>query len=81
MTNTDVKSYADRIGRLEDEKETLTLDINEVYKEAEANGIDKKALRQAMRAKRKEIDVAHKIKVNEYLSDLGELPLFACPSS
>lgn len=77
QSNVSVKEYVDRIGRLEDEKETLTTDIKEIYEEAHANGVDKKALRQAIRAKRKEVDVEYKQKVNGYLEELGELPLFA----
>lgn len=77
VKNTDVKSFAERIGRLEDEKQTLSEDIAAIYAEADESGLDKKALRQAIRVKRKETDLSHKMKVNTYLEALGELPLFA----
>lgn len=78
IVNTgDVKEFAKRICLLEDEKDVLTQDINEIYSEADSKGLDKKALRQAIKAKRKEIELNHKKKVNEYLEALGEPTLFS----
>ncbi len=76
-TNVAVKEYAERICRLEDEKDTLGEDIKEIYTEAKAGGVDTKALKTAIRAKRKEVDLGYKQKVNGYLEELGELPLFS----
>lgn len=75
--NISVKDFAMRICNLEDEKEALNSDINEIYDEASENDIDKKALRQAVKAKRKEIDADYKQRVNDYLDELGEPKLFA----
>ncbi len=51
MTDTSVaadllKSFVERIERLEEEKAALASDIKEVYAEAKGNGFDTKALRK-----------------------------------
>ena len=57
-----VKSYLDRIERLEEEKSGLADDIRDVFAEAKSNGFDTKALRVVIRrrkmdaAKRQELD-------------------------
>ena len=44
-----LRQYADRIGRLNEEKKGLQSDITEVYAEAHSQGIDKKALREVVK--------------------------------
>lgn len=50
----DLKSYAERIARLEDEKAVLSEDIKEVYAEAKARGYDVKALRTVLSLRKKD---------------------------
>lgn len=53
MTTQDqLKSIVERIERLCEEKDTISLDIREVYAEAHGNGFDKKALRSLIRLRR-----------------------------
>lgn len=47
-----LKSFIDRIERLEEERKSLTADIREVYSEAKGTGFDTKIMRQVI-AKRK----------------------------
>lgn len=47
-----LKSFIDRIERLNEEKSALTSDISEVYSEAKGSGFDTKIMRQVI-AKRK----------------------------
>lgn len=44
-----LKSFVERIERLEEEKSALSADIKEVYSEAKASGYDVKTLRQIIR--------------------------------
>jgi len=41
-----LKSFIERVERLEDERRTITEDISEVYSEAKGNGFDPKILRK-----------------------------------
>ncbi len=43
-----LRSFIDRIERLEEEKAALAADIREVYSEAKANGFDAKVLRRVI---------------------------------
>lgn len=47
-----LKSFVDRIERLEDEKQALAGDIREVYAEAKGTGFDIKVLRQIIRLRK-----------------------------
>lgn len=49
-----LKSFVERIERLEAEKATLAGDIREVYSEAKGNGFDTKIMRQVIRLRRME---------------------------
>lgn len=49
-----LKSIIERIERLEEEKETISADIRDVYAEAKANGYDVKALRQIVRIRKQD---------------------------
>jgi uncharacterized protein (UPF0335 family) len=53
----DLKSFATRIARLEDEKAVLSEDIKEVFGEAKARGYDVKALRLAISLSKKDKDL------------------------
>lgn len=59
MTDTSVaadllKSFVERIERLEEEKAALSGDIKDVYAEAKGNGFDIKALRKIVAIRRRD---------------------------
>ena len=47
-----LRSYIERIERLEAEKTALTADIREIFSEAKGNGFDAKIMRQIVRLRR-----------------------------
>jgi uncharacterized protein (UPF0335 family) len=47
-----LKSFVDRIERLEEERNALTADIREVYAEAKGTGFDTKIMRQVVRMRK-----------------------------
>lgn len=49
-----LKSFIERIERLEEEKQTLSDDIKEVYAEAKGSGFDTKVMRQVVRLRKME---------------------------
>ena len=49
-----LRSFIERIERLEEEKAALTADIREVYAEAKGNGFDTKVMRQVIRLRKME---------------------------
>ncbi len=51
-----LRSYIERIERLEEEKAALAADIREVYAEAKGNGFDTKTMRQVVRLRKLDSD-------------------------
>jgi uncharacterized protein (UPF0335 family) len=51
-----LKSFIERIERLEEERKTLSADIKEVYAEAKGTGFDTKIMRQLIRLRRMDKD-------------------------
>jgi len=51
---TKLKSFVERIERLETEKSELAADIREVYAEAKGNGFDTKIMRQIIKLRKME---------------------------
>jgi uncharacterized protein (UPF0335 family) len=47
-----LRSFVERIERLEEEKATLSADIREIYSEAKGTGFDTKVLRQVIRLRK-----------------------------
>jgi uncharacterized protein (UPF0335 family) len=47
-----LRSFIDRIERLEEERSSLTADIREVYSEAKGTGFDTKIMRQVVRLRK-----------------------------
>jgi uncharacterized protein (UPF0335 family) len=47
-----LRSFVDRIGRLEEERAALSADIREIYSEAKGEGFDTKTLRQVVRLRK-----------------------------
>jgi uncharacterized protein (UPF0335 family) len=48
-----IRSYIERVERLEEEKRTLAEDIKEIYAEAKGNGFDVKILRKIVSMRRR----------------------------
>jgi uncharacterized protein (UPF0335 family) len=59
----DLKSYAERIARLEEEKKTISDDIKEVFTEAKSRGYDVAALRAVIALSKKKPEVVAAIHV------------------
>lgn len=78
ITKEQLKSYIERIERLEEEKAALATDIREVYSEAKANGYDTKAMRKIVALRKK--DAAEREEeqtiLDLYQQALGMLPEF-----
>ena len=51
-----LKSFIERIERLEEERRALGADLKEVYAEAKGNGFDTKIMRQVIRLRRMDKD-------------------------
>ena len=51
-----LRSFIERIERLEEERRTLSADIKEVYAEAKGTGFDIKTMRQIVRIRRMDKD-------------------------
>ncbi len=61
-----LRSFVERIERLEEEKQTLAADIREVYGEAKGTGFDVKVLRQIIRLRK--MDDSDRSEMEEILS-------------
>lgn len=46
--NNQIKSFIERIERMEEEKAAVSADIKEIYAEAKGNGFDSKVLRKVI---------------------------------
>jgi uncharacterized protein (UPF0335 family) len=68
-----LRSFIERIERLEEERAALTADIREVYSEAKGSGFDTKVMRQVVRLRK--LDTADRQEqdaiLDLYLSALG----------
>ena len=71
-----LKSFIERIERLEEEKKALANDIKEVYAEAKGNGFDTKIMRQVIRLRRMDKDDLDEqdALIDVYKRALGMLP-------
>ena len=71
-----LKSFIERIERLEEEKRVLAEDIKEVYAEAKGTGFDTKIIRQIIRIRKRdrdELDEEESL-LEVYMRALGMLP-------
>jgi uncharacterized protein (UPF0335 family) len=68
-----LKSFVERIEKLEEEKNTISGDIRDVYAEAKAEGFDVKALRVVIRLYRQDSAVRseHEALVDLYRDAMG----------
>ncbi len=75
-----LRSFVDRIERLEEERATVSADIREVYSEAKGNGFDPKIIRRVIRLRKMEENQRQE---EEYLLDtyLAALGMTAGPES
>ena len=71
-----LRSYIERIERLEEEKANLATDVREVFAEAKANGYDVKTMRQVLKLRKMEpADRSEQeYLIDTYLRALGMLP-------
>jgi uncharacterized protein (UPF0335 family) len=78
-----LRSFIERIERLEEERRTLAADIKEVYSEAKGNGFDTKIIRQLIRLRRMDKDDLDEQEtlLDIYKRALGMLPDTAAPDS
>ena len=56
ITAEQLRSYIERIERLEEEKAAIATDVREVYAEAKSNGFDVKIMRQVLRLRKLDHD-------------------------
>lgn len=68
-----LKSFIERVERLEEEKKAIADDIKDVFAEAKANGFDVKALRAILKIRKEDVDERreHEAIVDLYLQALG----------
>ena len=78
-----LKSFIERIERLEEERRTLSEDIKEVYAEAKGQGFDTKIMRQIIRIRRRDQDELDEEEtlLDVYKRALGMLPPAAEPQA
>jgi uncharacterized protein (UPF0335 family) len=71
-----LKSFIERIERLEEEKKALAEDIKEVFAEAKGAGFDVKTMRQVLKLRRMDKDDADEQEalLDTYLRALGMRP-------
>ena len=71
-----LKSFVERIERLEEERKALSNDIKEVYAEAKGTGFDVKIMRQVIRLRRLDKDDLDEQEtlIDIYKRALGMLP-------
>jgi uncharacterized protein (UPF0335 family) len=71
-----LKSFIERIERLEEERRALGADLKEVYAEAKGNGFDTKIMRQVIRLRRMDKDDLDEQEtlLDVYRRALGMLP-------
>lgn len=63
----DIKSYVERIERLEQEKKEVQQDIKDVYAEAKSNGFNKKALKAVIKLRRMDPDIRQELESDTQL--------------
>ncbi|ABS68921.1 DUF2312 domain-containing protein [Xanthobacter autotrophicus] len=68
-----LKSFIERVERLEDEKKAIAEDIKEVFAEAKANGFDVAALKEILKIRKADADERkeHEAIVELYAQALG----------
>ena len=77
-----LKSFIERIERLEEEKRALAADIKEVYAEAKGTGFDTKIMRQLIKLRKMDKDDLDEQEtlLDVYKRAIGMLPSFEADS-
>ncbi len=52
-TSDQLRSYIERVERLEEEKKNLSMDVSEIFKEAKSNGYDVKTMKEIIKIRKK----------------------------
>ena len=75
MDNTKLKSYIERIEKIEEERSALAADVRDIYTEAKATGFDVKTMRKiiALRKKSQSERDEEKAMIELYMKELGML--------
>lgn len=76
----DVKSFIDRIHKVEETMDMAKADLKALYGDAKDQGIDPKALKVVVKHRKRPVSFEHRQEVNELLDKVGDLPLFAAIS-
>ena len=78
QTNARLRSFVERVERLEEEKAALAADIREVYSELKGAGYDVKIVRQIIRMRKMDASDRQEQEslIDVYMAELGMLPLF-----
>ncbi|MFG1462297.1 DUF2312 domain-containing protein [Xanthobacter sp. DSM 24535] len=68
-----LKSFIERVERLEEEKKAIADDISDIFAEAKANGFDVKALKAILKIRKEDVDdrKEHEAIVDLYAHALG----------
>ncbi|MFG1247648.1 DUF2312 domain-containing protein [Xanthobacter flavus] len=76
-----LKSFLERIERLQEEKQAVADDIKDVFAEAKANGFNVKALRTILKMRKEDPDERreHEAIVDLYMHALGIIPFEQTP--
>ena len=71
-----LRSFVERIERLEEEKQSIADDIKDVYAEAKGTGFDTKVLRQIIRLRKQDSAERqeHEALLDLYMHALGMVP-------
>ena len=73
VTGERLRSFIERIERLEEEKQALADDIKEVFAEAKATGFDVKTIRKIIRMRKQDLDQRNEEEalLETYLAAIG----------
>jgi uncharacterized protein (UPF0335 family) len=79
ITAEQLRSYIERIERLEEEKAELAANVREIFAEAKANGFDTKVMRQVLKLRKMDANdrAEQESLLDLYLHALGMAPDFA----
>jgi len=78
VAKTQLRTFIERIERMEEEKAAIAADIREIYAEAKGNGFDTKALRTIVRVRKQDANarMEQAAVVNTYSNALGMGDIF-----
>lgn len=73
VAHDQLRTFVERIERMNEEKKAINADISEIYSEAKGNGFDRKALKEIIRIRAQDHNerLEHETIVDMYLHALG----------